>query len=352
MKTMKAAVLYGKKDIRIEEIEKPSAGPGEVLIQVKAVGICGSDIHYYEEFRMGTAYEMTEPQILGHEPSGLVVEIGEGVQGIRVGDRVAVEPGETCGHCRHCKSGHYNLCRDVRFLATPGNKGAFAEYLVMGADMVFKIPDDMSYEVASLSEPLSVGIHACQLAKVKPGERLLVLGGGPIGIMAVAAALAFGVTDITLGDIQENRLQFARGHCRVSRTVNTGKLDAAQIVAEYTEGEGFDCVIETSGAPAADYMSVDLVRKGGRVSLVGIPKEEAVPFHIFDIIDKEVTLNGVFRYANSYPLAVKILESRVIDFDAVITRCFALKDTAEAMEYALTQKSQSIKTVIVNTEEG
>lgn len=351
MKSMKAAVLYGKKDIRIEKMERPAAGPGEVVIQIKAVGICGSDIHYYEEFRMGKTYEMTEPQILGHEPSGIIVEIGEGVKEIQVGDRVAVEPGETCGHCRHCKSGHYNLCRDVRFLSTPGNKGAFAEYLVMGADMVFKIPDQMSYEVASLSEPLSVGIHACQLAEVQPGDRLMVLGGGPIGIMAVAAALAFGVTDITLGDIQENRLQFAREHCHVSKTVNTGEMDAAQIVEHCTDGEGFDCVIETSGAPAADYMSVDLVRKGGRISLVGIPKDEAVMFHIFDIIDKEVTLKGVFRYANSYPMAIQILAAGVIDFEAVITKQFALEDTAKAMEYALTQKSSSIKTVIVNKEE-
>lgn len=199
MAGMRAAVLYGKKDIRIEEVEKPSAGPGEVVVQIKAVGICGSDVHYYEEFRMGKTYEMVEPQILGHEPSGIVVETGEGVTGIKPGDRVAVEPGETCGRCRHCKSGHYNLCGDVRFLSTPGNKGAFAEYLVIGADMVFPIPDRMSYEVASLSEPLSVGIHACELAEVKPGDRLMILGGGPIGIMAAAAALAFGVTDITLG---------------------------------------------------------------------------------------------------------------------------------------------------------
>lgn len=350
MTGMRAAVLYGKKDIRIEEVEKPSAGPGEVVVQIKTVGICGSDVHYYEEFRMGKTYEMVEPQILGHEPSGIVVETGEGVTGIKPGDRVAVEPGETCGCCRHCKSGHYNLCGDVRFLSTPGNKGAFAEYLVIGADMVFPIPDRMSYEVASLSEPLSVGIHACELAEVKPGDRLMILGGGPIGIMAAAAALAFGVTDITLGDIQENRLQFAREHCHVKHTVNTGELKTEEIVERFTGGEGFDCVIETSGAPVADYMSVDLVRKGGRISLVGIPKDEAVQFHIFDIIDKEVTLKGVFRYANSYPLAIQILDSRVIDFDAVITKRFELEETAEAMDFALNHKMESVKTVIVNAK--
>ena len=348
---MNAAILYGKKDIRIEEVEKPVPGPGEVVVQIKAVGICGSDIHYYEEFGMGKTYQMTEPQILGHEPSGIVTEVGEGVTRVQPGDRVSVEPGETCGRCRHCKSGHYNLCGDVRFLSTPGNKGAFAEYLIMGEDMVFPIPDTMSYEVACLAEPLSVGIHACELAEVKPDDRLLILGGGPIGIMAAAAARAFGVTDITVGDIQENRLQFAKEHCHVKQTVNTKEKTAEEIVMELTGGQGFDCVIETSGAPAADYISVDLVRKGGRISLVGIPKEEAVPFDIFDIIDKEVTLKGVFRYVNSYPLAIQILNENVIDFDAMITKKFSLEQTAEALEYALTQKMNTIKTVIVNGKE-
>lgn len=348
---MKAAVLYGKKDIRIEEVDNPVMGPKEVLIQIKAVGICGSDIHYYEDFAMGSTYQMTEPQILGHEPSGVIVDVGEKVTTVKPGDRVTIEPGETCGHCHQCKSGHYNLCSEVRFLSVPGNKGAFAQYLVMGADMVYKIPDSMSYEIACLAEPLSVGIHACELAGLRPEDKLMVLGAGPIGLMAAAAALSFGVKDITVGDIQENRLEFAKKYCKVKHTVNTGEKTSAQIVKECTEGEGFDCVIETSGAPAADYMTVDLVRKGGRISLVGIPREEAVNFHIFDIIDKEVSLYGVFRYANSYPLAVQILDSQIIDFEKLITKKFDLSETAQAMDFALNHKMEAIKTIVVNKEE-
>lgn len=348
---MKAAVLYGKKDIRIEEVEKPVAGPKEVLIQMKAVGICGSDIHYYEEFAMGTTYQMTEPQILGHEPSGVIVGVGNQVTTVKVGDRVTIEPGETCGCCDQCKSGHYNLCSDVRFLSVPGNKGAFAEYLVMGEDMVYKIPDSMPYEIACLAEPLSVGIHACELAKIRPQDRLLVLGAGPIGLMAVAAALSFGVKDITVGDIQENRLEFAKKYCNVKYTVNTMQKTSTEIIEECTDGRGFDCVIETSGAPAADYMTVDLVRKGGRISLVGIPKEEAVSFHIFDIIDKEISLYGVFRYANCYPLAVQILNSGIIDFEKLITKKYDLSKAAEAMDFALNHKMEAIKTVVENQEE-
>lgn len=348
MSYMNAALLYGKRDIRIEKVKRPTARPDEVVVQIKAVGICGSDIHYYQDFSMGKTYQMKAPQILGHEPSGIVVEVGENVKGLQIGDRVTIEPGETCGHCRFCKSGHYNLCKDVRFLSVPGNKGAFAEYVAMRSDMVFKIPDQLSYEIACLAEPLSVGLHACKLAEVKPGERIMILGGGPIGLMAAAAALAFGITDITLGDIQENRLEFAKEHCHVEKVINTRNLTAEEILKAVAEGEGFDCVIETSGASAADYMTVDLVRKGGRISLIGIPREEAVPFHIFDIIDKEITLKGVFRYTNCYPLAIQILKSNVIDFGAMITNRFSLEDTGEALEYALTHKQNSIKTVVVN----
>ncbi|MDO4272358.1 MAG: NAD(P)-dependent alcohol dehydrogenase [Eubacteriales bacterium] len=349
---MKAAVLYGKKDIRIQEVKRPVMGPDEVLIQIKAVGICGSDVHYYENFAMGSTYQMTEPQILGHEPSGMIIEVGENVTTVKPGDRVTIEPGETCGRCCQCKSGHYNLCPDVRFLSVPGNKGAFAEYLVMGAEMVYRIPDSMPYEIACLAEPLSVGIHACELASLKPEDKLMVLGAGPIGLMAVAAALSFGVKDITVGDIHQNRLEFAKEYCKVKYTVNTGEKTSEQIVEECTEGKGFDCVIETSGAPAADYITVDLVRKGGRISLVGIPREESVSFHIFDIIDKEVSLYGVFRYANSYPLAVQILNSGIIDFEKLITKKFDLCDTAEALDFALNHKMEAIKTVVVNKEEA
>lgn len=348
MSTMLAAVLYGKKDIRMEQVELPRPGPGQVLIAIRAVGICGSDIHYYEEFGMGPSYQMTAPQILGHEASGMVVEVGENVTRLHPGDRVTIEPGETCGHCRQCKSGHYNLCKDVRFLSVPGNKGAFAEYLVMNEEMAFLIPDTMSYEVACMAEPLSVGIHACELAGVRPGVRLMISGGGPIGLMAAAAARAFGATDITLSDVQENRLAFAKEKCHVKNVVNSKMMTTQEIIDTYTDGEGFDCLIETSGAPICDYAAVDLVRKGGVISLVGIPKEEAVPFDIFDIIDKEVTLKGVFRYANSYPTAIDILNSGVISFEDMITNRFELSQTGEALHFALTNKTTAIKTVIVN----
>lgn len=348
---MIAAVLYGKKDIRIEQVECPAVGEDQVLIAVRAVGICGSDIHYYQEFGMGENYRITKPQILGHEASGVIVKVGKGVDPLWIGQRVAIEPGETCGHCTQCKTGHYNLCKDVRFLSVPGNKGAFAEYLVMHKEMVFPIPDDMSFEVACMAEPLSVGIHACKMMGIGPGTRLMITGAGPIGLMTAAAARAFGVKDITIGDIQEERLIFAKKYCNVKNAVNMSDITVEEIKRRYTEDEGFDCLIETSGAEACQHSSVKLVRKGGGIGLVGIPKEE-VSMDIFNIIDKEITLRGIFRYANTYPAAIEILHNSDVDFQALVTHRFPLERTGEALNFALNNKTTAIKTVVVNGGEG
>lgn len=345
---MKAAVLYGKMDVRNELVEKPVATKGQAIVQIKAVGVCGSDIHYFEHFGMGDSYKLTEPQILGHEASGIVVEIGEGVTNVHIDDRVTIEPGETCLHCEQCKTGHYNLCRDVHFLSVPHEKGAFAEYLVMDSDMLFRVPDSMSYEVASLAEPLSVGIHACDLAEVKPGVKLLIIGAGPIGLMVLIAARTYGATDITICDVQDNRLEFAKEQCGAKNIVNTKIHSANDIVEKFTSGVGFDCVIETAGSPITEYMTVALARRGAHIALVGIPKDKDLGMNIFDIIDKELTIRGVFRYANTYPLAVSILDSGVVDFEKIITNRFPLDQTKEALEFALKNKMNSIKTVVTN----
>lgn len=345
---MKAAVLYGKRDVRIKDVVKPTPADHEVLIQIKAVGICGSDIHYYEEFGMGNTYKMTEPQILGHEPSGVVVEVGANVKKFKPGDRVTIEPGETCGHCVACRNGHYNLCEDVRFLSVPGNKGAFAEYVVMGEEMLFSIPDNMSYEIACMAEPLSVGIHACRLIHVQPEERLLVVGAGPIGLMTIAAAKAFGMKNITVCDVQKERLETAKEICHIENGFLSTEKSPEQVREEYTDGKGYDCLIEASGAPVAQWSTISYLKKGGRMSMVGIPKEMKVGFNIFDLIDKEITVQGVFRYANDYPLAIQMLQERIIDFEKIITNRFPLQQTGEALEHALTNK-KSMK-VVITTE--
>src|SRR5215208_1148824 len=206
---MRAAVLHAPGEIRIEERERPSPGPREVLVKITAVGVCGSDVHYYEHGRIGP-FVVEAPLVLGHESAGRVVELGEGATRHAVGDRVALEPGVPCGRCRECRAGRYNLCADVRFFATPPVDGAFAEYVTIHEDFAFGLPDSLSDQEGALMEPLSVGVWACRKAEVSAGDRVLVTGAGPIGQLAMQCALAFGATEVTVSDVNPHRLELAR----------------------------------------------------------------------------------------------------------------------------------------------
>lgn len=205
---MNAAIMDEQLSISVKQIDIPVPKVNEALIKVYCIGICGSDVHYYEHGRIGR-YVVKEPIILGHELAGEVVEVGKQVSNIAVGDRVAVEPGVTCGQCDYCKSGRYNLCPDVVFLATPPVNGAWAEYIVMPSDYLFKLPDSMSYEEGAMLEPLSVGFHAMMRGKVQPFDRVLITGLGPIGLLAGQAAKLFGVSEIYGTDVVPFRRQLA-----------------------------------------------------------------------------------------------------------------------------------------------
>lgn len=202
---MKAAVMHNTREIKIETLPVPDINHDEVLIKVMAVGICGSDLHYYTNGRIGN-YVVEKPFILGHECAGEIAAVGSSVDQFKVGDRVAVEPGVTCGRCEACKEGRYNLCPDVQFLATPPVDGAFVQYIKMRQDFVFLIPDSLSYEEAALIEPFSVGIHAAARTKLQPGSTIAIMGMGPVGLMAVAAAKAFGAGTIIVTDLEPLRL--------------------------------------------------------------------------------------------------------------------------------------------------
>src|SRR5919206_1428910 len=204
-----ASVLYAPHDIRTEERPMPRPGPKEVLVEIKAVGVCGSDVHYYEHGRIGP-YVVREPLILGHESSGVVVGLGSEVTKHQVGERVALEPGVPCGACRECRAGRYNLCPDVRFFATPPIDGAFTNFVTIHEDFAFALPDTLSDDAGALIEPLSVGIWACRKAGLRGGEHVLVTGAGPIGLLAMQAALALGATRATIADVNPHRLELAR----------------------------------------------------------------------------------------------------------------------------------------------
>ena len=205
MATMKANTLIRPGQLNMRDVDRPAPGPEDVLIRVRAVGLCGSDIHYYEHGKIGP-YVVKEPIILGHEVAGEIVEIGDTVTHLSIGQRVAVEPGRTCGTCRFCKSGRYNLCKEVSFLATPPYDGAFCEYIAVRHDLVFPVSDSISDETAALIEPFSVGLHAMERGRVAAGETVVIMGMGPIGMMSAMAAKLSGATTIIGVDLEESRL--------------------------------------------------------------------------------------------------------------------------------------------------
>ncbi|MFC5700713.1 NAD(P)-dependent alcohol dehydrogenase [Cohnella faecalis] len=342
--TMKAAVMTGTRQIRMEDHPIPKPRANEALIKVMAVGVCGSDIHYYEHGRIGR-YVVEGPFVLGHECAGEVVAIGENVTRVAVGDRVAVEPGVTCGTCSACKAGRYNLCPDVQFLATPPVDGAFVQYMTHREDFLFEIPTTMSYETAALVEPFSVGIHAARRAGVQPGSAVVIMGMGPVGLMAVIAVKAFGAGTIIVADLEEKRLNAAR-QLGATHAIQVNRDDAAAIIEELTGGIGADAAFETAGNDRALLSALKSLRRGGALAIVGLPPQGDIPLPIPFIVDNELDIFGVFRYANTYPDGIRFLSSGMTDLDAIITDRFPLAETWAAMERALTSKSDTLKVIV------
>lgn len=341
---MKAAVLQKPFDVTIEEWPVPEPAPDQVLVQVMAVGVCGSDVHYYEHGRIGR-YVVERPLILGHECSGVVVAVGADVSRLAIGDRVAVEPGETCMKCAACKEGRYNLCPDVRFLATPPIHGAFAQYIAAREDLVFPIPDELSFEAAAMAEPFSVGLHAMRRAAMQPGSSAAIMGMGPVGLLTVSAAKAFGAKNIIVSDIEPIRLEAAL-RMGASHAVDASRCDPAEEILRLTGGLGVDAAFETAGHASALQAALGSVKRGGSVTIVGLPAKSPTPVDIPWIVDNEVDVRGVFRYANTYPLAIELLSSGISGLEQLITDKYGLSETQEALEQARTNKQSSLKVVV------
>jgi L-iditol 2-dehydrogenase len=331
--SMRVNVLVSAGVMRMEERPVPQAGPGEVLVRIGSVGICGSDVHYYKHGRIAH-HVVREPLVLGHEAGGVIVAVGPGIDQSRIGQRVALEPGVPCRHCAQCKEGRYNLCPDVQFFATPPVDGTFAEYVAIAGDFAHPIPDSISDDGAGLIEPLSVAVWACQKAGVRPGNTVLISGAGPIGLMNVQVAKAMGATGIIVSDIAEARLQAAQ-RFGATRTVNAG--DDAPL------GTDVDAFIDCSGAEVAVRAGIVAVRPAGRVVLVGMGTDDLLlPVSLLQ--NRELTVTGTFRYANTYPTAISLAAAGLIDLDGMVTARFPLEDA----EAALNQGADpaAIKTVV------
>lgn len=333
-----AAVLYAPHDIRIEERPVPRPGPGQVLIEIKAVGVCGSDVHYYEHGRIGS-YVVRQPLILGHESAGVIVNVGEGVNTSRVGERVAIEPGIPDGVCEQCRSGRYNLCPNVRFFGTPPVDGAFTNYVTIPESFAYTLPDQMSDEEGALIEPLSVGLWACRKAQLQGADRLLITGAGPIGLLAMKVALALGATQITMTDVSPQRLEMAR-KLGATRTVNVVETSLA------TVGVEADALVECSGNQKALVGGIRSLRPAGKAVAVGMGPGEEVSIPMAFLQSREITLTGTFRYANTYADAIALVASGRIDLKPIITGHYALEETEQALQ-ATRQNPANIKSVVV-----
>jgi len=336
-----AAVLNAINDIRLEPKPIPKPKSHEVLVKIKSVGICGSDVHYWTHGRIGD-FIVKAPMVLGHESSGLIEEVGSDVKHLKKGDRVTLEPGVPCRMCRYCKEGRYNLCPEVQFMATPPVDGAIANYIVHAADFAYKLPDHVSFDEGAMCEPFSVGIHACNRAGVKLGSHVLIMGGGPIGLMCLLAAKAAGAVVVVVVDIKEDRLEVAK-KLGATDTIH-GTMDVKAEIEKKGLGP-IDICIECSGAEVAIKTAIRATNSGGVVVLVGLgPPEIKLP--IVDAAVREVDIRGIFRYANCYPKALSLISSGQVNVKPLITHHYELKDVIKAFETARDMTGGAIKVCI------
>lgn len=340
---MKAAILKNPLEIEIEEIPIPKPGNNEVLIKVMAVGICGSDLHYYEYGRIGRRV-VEEPLIQGHECAGIIVEVGVNVSRFNIGDKVSIEPGISCGRCGYCRSGRYNLCSQIKFLSTPPVNGALAQYITHPEDFVFKLPNNLTFERASLVEPLSVGIHTARRTRMEPGSTILVSGMGPVGLTMVMVAKAYGVKNIIVSDIEPFRLQTAK-ELGAWKTINVLEENVEKFINRVTDHEGVDMAIDTSGNHEALRSAIEVVKRGGKLAVIGFPSDETVPVNLTLMLQKEIDLISIYRYTNTFHQGLEILASES-SAGLLITDRYPLIKAHEAFEKLRRNKQETLKVII------
>lgn len=348
--TMRVSVLEHPGQLVLTERPVPRPAAGHVLVAVRSVGVCGSDVHYFEHGRIGD-FVVRAPLVLGHEVSGVIVAAGAGVPADRVGSRVAIEPGAACGACEPCKAGRYNLCPQMRFFATPPVDGALAEFVEVRADLAFALPDSVSDDAAALLEPLSVGLWATGKAGLAPGGSVLIAGAGPIGLVTAQVARARGVATIVVSDIAPDRLAAAR-RCGATATLlasgpgsDPGGGPGGQrsgVPGGQPDGE-LDAFIDCSGAPSAVRTGLRAVRPAGTAVLVGMGPDE-VPLPLGLIQQRELMVTGTFRYANTWPAAIALAASGAVDVDSLVTDRYPLDQAARALGSA--SQPGSIKSII------
>ncbi|ESW80108.1 NAD(P)-dependent alcohol dehydrogenase [Mesorhizobium sp. C280B] len=345
MTNVRALVLERQHELKLRDIDLPqTVGPGEVRIKIHTVGICGSDVHYYTHGRIGP-FVVEAPMVLGHEAAGTVVETGEGVEHLKVGDRVCMEPGIPDPNSRASRLGLYNIDPAVRFWATPPIHGVLTPHVVHPANYTFKLPDNVSFAEGAMVEPFAVGMQAAAKAKIAPGDTAVVIGAGPIGTMVAIAALAGGCARAVVADLAQPKLDIAGGYQGVI-PVNVRDKNLAAEVKRLTDGWGADVVFECSGSSKAWETLLDLPRPGGAVVVVGLPVAP-IAFDVATASTKEVRIETVFRYAHQYERAIALMGSGRVDLKPLISSTFPFEDSITAFDRAVEARPADVKLQIL-----
>ena len=344
-------VLYGPGNARIENLTVPQlTDPGDVILRVKYVGVCGSDVHFWTHGGIGKAVVSADHGItMGHEGSATVHAVGSAVQSLQPGDKVAIEPGEACRRCVRCKEGMYNLCLYMRFAACPPDTpGLLSKYFRISADHCYKLPDKVTVEEGVMVEPLAVAAKAVRTVNIRPGQTVIVFGAGTVGLLAAAVSRVFGAKTIVAVDILDTKLEFA-GTFNRSRTFKpdpnaSAEENAQRLVEENDLGLGADAVIEASGAESSVNCAVHALRPGGQYVQTGLGKPN-ISFPILSMSEKELHMHGAFRYTRAdYDIAMDLLERGLVPVKDLISRIFPFEQTTSAWD--ATKKGEGIKNLI------
>lgn len=338
----KAVYLMENRKMEVRDTKMPELKKGDVKVKIHYCGVCGSDVHFYQQGE--PAFPDIYPFILGHECAGEVVETGEGVTDLKPGDKVALEPGIACGKCEWCKSGKYNLCPSVRFLSAPVYDGAFRKYLTHPADLCFKLPQQVSTLEGALIEPLAVGLNAVKESGIRTGDKAVVLGAGCIGLVTLLSLKAVGITDITVVDLFELRLETAM-ELGATRVIHAKNTDVVEEYMKLTGGRGADYVYETAGSAVTTWQTVYLAKRGGVIMMIGNVVGET-KFNFQLLVDKEVTIMSNFRYRNIYPVAIEAIASGRLPIKEIISTIYSFEDTQKAFEDCIENKQSMVKAVV------
>lgn len=357
----KSFVLRAINDTVFEQRPIPELKANEVLVAVKKTGICGSDVHYLVHGHIGD-FVVKKPMVLGHESAGIIAQVGSAVKHLQVGQRVAVEPGATCRICDACKSGHYELCPDIEFAATPPYDGTLGRYYRVPADLAYPLPENLTLEDGAMMEPLSVAVHSLvHIGNIRTNQTVAIFGAGPVGLLCLAVAKAFGAKRTIAVDIVESRLQFAKNYAATDiylpvkpnpgeSTIEYSRRNAAEMkraLGLTDRGSGsVDIVLDASGAEVSIQTGILLAREGGTLIQVGMGKSEVV-IPITILLAKQLTLKGSFRYgAGDYNLAIELAAQGKVDLKPLVTHRFTFEDAVTAFEVTRSGKSQDGKGVI------